>query len=145
MHETALACPHCGRPTGAARDSQPARWLGLSGRISRQTWWLYYVLPIFVASIVAWSLASSMPNEGVGALLYVCVSIFTTIASICGTVKRLHDRDMSGWWWLLNFVPLIGALVLLILVGFLRGTPGPNRFGDDPLASGRRRGFASPA
>jgi len=49
-------------------------------------------------------------------------------------VKRFHDRDKSGWWVLIVFVPLIGGLWYLIECGFLRGTDGPNPYGPDPLA-----------
>ena len=48
--------------------------------------------------------------------------------------KRWHDRDKSGWWTLIIFVPVIGSIWLLVELGFLRGTEGPNRFGADPLA-----------
>jgi uncharacterized membrane protein YhaH (DUF805 family) len=47
-------------------------------------------------------------------------------------VKRLHDRDKSGWWTLMAFVPGIGALWLAIECGFLKGTNGLNRYGEDP-------------
>jgi uncharacterized membrane protein YhaH (DUF805 family) len=79
------------------------------------------------------------------------------------TIKRLHDRNKSGWWIVaFFFVPhLLGRLgglllgdssaadvaadvLVLIIVGlnlwgliellFLKGTSGPNRFGPDPLA-----------
>ena len=48
------------------------------------------------------------------------------------SIRRLHDRDKSGWWVLLAFIPLIGAIILLIWF-IMRGTQGPNRFGPDPL------------
>jgi uncharacterized membrane protein YhaH (DUF805 family) len=78
------------------------------------------------------------------------------------TVKRLHDRDKSGWW----IVPLFiasgiftrlerqlpdSAMALLGLVAFalwlwgfvellcLRGTHGPNRFGPYPLPKEQTR------
>jgi uncharacterized membrane protein YhaH (DUF805 family) len=51
--------------------------------------------------------------------------------SVAVQVKRWHDRDKSGWWFLMNFVPIIGWLWVLIECGFLRGTPGPNRFGEE--------------
>ena len=79
---------------------------------------------------------------------------FYAIASI----KRLHDRNKSGWWMILfivapglyvqfggelrgsgiQFFVRLAALIALIW-GFvemacLRGTSGPNRFGPDPLA-----------
>lgn len=72
------------------------------------------------------------------------------------SVKRLHDRDRSGWWmatllvaappfdqiieWLPDvpgFLLAIGILVLWIWgsveLFFLKGSRGPNRFGADPL------------
>jgi uncharacterized membrane protein YhaH (DUF805 family) len=48
------------------------------------------------------------------------------------TVRRLHDLDKSGWWWLIGFIPLVGAIILLVWF-CQRGTVGPNRFGPDPL------------
>lgn len=47
--------------------------------------------------------------------------------------KRWHDIDRSGWWVLLNIVPVIGGLACLIANGFIGGTDGPNQYGDDPL------------
>jgi uncharacterized membrane protein YhaH (DUF805 family) len=85
------------------------------------------------------------------------------------SVKRLHDRDRSGWWIMPFFVlpcfnnsipdwfgesifmaPLDIALFILgiwgfIEMGFLRGTSSTNQFGPDPLAEDdtRKRGLGS--
>jgi hypothetical protein len=48
-------------------------------------------------------------------------------------VRRLHDVDRSGWWLLLAFIPLVGTIILIVWF-CTRGTPGPNRFGPDPLS-----------
>ena len=77
-------------------------------------------------------------------------------SSFAVAVKRLHDRDKSGWWVLVFYVlPNVidsggrasGGSGLLSLIGFaigiwafvelgcLRGTVGDNRFGPDPLAT----------
>lgn len=50
-------------------------------------------------------------------------------------VKRCHDRGRSGWFLLINFIPIIGALWLWVELCFLRGTKGPSRFGPDPLGN----------
>jgi uncharacterized membrane protein YhaH (DUF805 family) len=42
--------------------------------------------------------------------------------------RRLHDANRSGAWWLLNFVPFVGGIVLLIFFA-TPGTEGDNRFG----------------
>ena len=36
---------------------------------------------------------------------------------------------------LIDLVPVIGGLWALIETGFLKGTAGPNRFGNDPLGA----------
>ena len=61
------------------------------------------------------------------------------IATIPVTVRRLHDRNMSGWWilWfpLLSLLPVIGWVVpwiQLVILWLLDGTPGPNLYGPDP-------------
>ncbi|MBV7329929.1 DUF805 domain-containing protein [Chloroflexi bacterium TSY] len=48
------------------------------------------------------------------------------------SAKRWHDRDKSGWWSLIVLIPIIGVIWMLIEVGFLEGTNGPNRFGPEP-------------
>lgn len=47
--------------------------------------------------------------------------------------RRLHDIDRTGWWWLLTFVPVLGWIALIVFC-CTKGTVGPNRFGEDPLA-----------
>lgn len=66
------------------------------------------------------------------------------------TVKRLHDRNLSGWWMLLVLaIPFAARLIglnpsTLLLMGYamlssMSGSSGDNRFGIDPLALGRPR------
>lgn len=61
------------------------------------------------------------------------------IPSIAVAVRRFHDRDMSGWWYLgfivLGVIPFVGwiATIASFVITCLPGTPGPNRFGPDPL------------
>jgi uncharacterized membrane protein YhaH (DUF805 family) len=46
-------------------------------------------------------------------------------------VHRLHDINYDGRWFLLGFVPLVG-IVCFIMLFFIPGTIGENRFGSDP-------------
>ena len=48
--------------------------------------------------------------------------------------KRWHDRDKSAWWLLINLIPIVGIIWPIVENGFLEGTPGPNRYGDNPLS-----------
>ena len=64
-------------------------------------------------------------------LLSGLYSLAVLLPSIAVAVRRLHDTDRSGWWFLIGFVPIVGGIILLVFY-VLEGTRGPNRFGPDP-------------
>jgi uncharacterized membrane protein YhaH (DUF805 family) len=70
-------------------------------------------------------------------LLTLIFWLASLIPGLAVAVRRLHDSDKSGWWLLIGFVPLIGAIVLFIFM-VMGGTHGPNRFGSDPMNEVRR-------
>lgn len=97
------------------------------GRASRSEFW-YYTLFVFIVSVVL-NIVDVAAGTGVLSLIFALV---TLIPNIAVAVRRLHDTDRAGWWYLLMLVPLIGVIVLIVwFVG--RGTTGTNRFGGDPL------------
>ncbi len=60
--------------------------------------------------------------------LFLLVSIVPHFAVV---VRRLHDTDRTGWWFLIGLVPLIGQVWFVILM-CMNGTSGNNRFGPNP-------------
>jgi uncharacterized membrane protein YhaH (DUF805 family) len=58
----------------------------------------------------------------------------TFLPSLAVQVRRLQDTDRPGWLVLLVIIPLIGAIVLIVLYS-MKGTAGPNSYGDDPLTA----------
>ena len=48
------------------------------------------------------------------------------------TVKRYHDRGKSGWWYLIQFIPIIGPIWAFVELGFCSGDDGDNDYGDGP-------------
>ncbi len=136
MHELAGACPACGMPTGTAPAVGPGAadtgWFSFQGRIGRQTYWLKYALPTTAALIAAIIIDTA---AGASGLLYLLVSLVVLIPSLAGAVKRLHDRDKSGWFYLIILVPLAGPVWFFIDAGCLPGTQGQNRFGADPIGA----------
>lgn len=81
----------------------------------------------------------------VGAYLMLALLIIAMVAlivpSIAVSVRRLHDRNVSGWWLIpffgLSVIPLLNTLLLIGYIVFtcLKGTTGPNKFGEDPLTA----------
>ena len=56
------------------------------------------------------------------------------------SARRLQDMNLPGWLALLFFllflaygINILAAIVFFVIVGCLDGTPGENRFGQDPL------------
>lgn len=118
------------------------------GRINRAKYWAFVGLAILyniaiIAVVAGLAVALGDPNTGdAGAASAVVVAVQLVmylpyvVASLAITVKRWHDRDKSGWWILIGFVPVVGGIWTLVECGCLRGTDGDNRFGPDPLAPG---------
>lgn len=63
--------------------------------------------------------------------LFFIVMIPFIIPSIALAVRRLHDTNRSGWYLLLQFIPLIGGIIVLFLLA-IDGDKGANQYGDDP-------------
>ena len=74
----------------------------------------------------------------IGLILYALYALAAVLPSIAVTVRRFHDRDMSGWWYLglslAGAIPVVGIIASLafFVLMVLPGTSGPNRFGPDP-------------
>jgi len=119
---------------------------GFQGRTNRAKFWLV-ALAIFVVEAILFAMLGSNiamsddPQEAlarmgpVTSIVLVLFGILVTWISIAVGIKRFHDRNKSGVWVLIIFVPVIGSLWYLIECGFLKGTTGPNNYGPDPLGA----------
>lgn len=142
---------------------------GFRGRISRGKYWI--AVAIYAVAVIAFSLIaidalrmldknSAIDFLGGGLALWVSGLSLTMVVLWSGFatgIKRLHDRDKSGWWillfWLAPMLLVIAERVAIhgvrgvvlwiisaaltvwaiIELGCLPGTPGPNNYGPDPL------------
>lgn len=110
--------------------------LNFTGRASRREFWYFHLVMFLVPFAATLYAAFVLPPETLVAVAgwiegnpgYLSVSLVFSIMSWSLLVRRLHDSDRRGWWVLICFVPLLGALVLLVFA-VQPGTPGRNRFG----------------
>ena len=103
------------------------------GRSRRKEYW-YFVLFSSIITVLLFivdgAIGTSDSSLDLG-LLSGIFSLAILIPSIAVSVRRLHDIDRTGWWFLISFVPLIGTIVLLVFA-VQDGTPGTNRYGSNP-------------
>jgi uncharacterized membrane protein YhaH (DUF805 family) len=137
-------------------------FIKFSGRINRAKYWIAVAVGFVVSTLfnaLAYIADQSTTMQTVNALVGIPLAIFACAIGI----KRLHDRNKSGWYLLLFYVlPMVlflgsvmigmlpdgpsiiaGVMAFLSLaillwtfieLGCLRGTIGQNKYGPDPLA-----------
>ena len=107
------------------------QYADFNGRARRKEYWMFILINILI-SIAVIFMDFILFNAEVGyGFLYVLYSLGMFIPSLAVAVRRLHDVNKSGWWFLILFIPIIGSIWLLILV-FTDGTPGANQYGLNP-------------
>jgi uncharacterized membrane protein YhaH (DUF805 family) len=112
------------------------KYAEFQGRARRKEYWLFTLFNLLIVTGLSFvdMLLGWYSLQGEVGMLSGLYSLAVLIPSIAVGVRRLHDTDRSGWWMLMCFVPVVGVIVLLIFF-VLDGTPGSNRFGEDPKQS----------
>ena len=115
-----------------------AGFFSFKGRLRRLDFWLFssavFGAMVTTAAIVAYVLHVDLADHSdfrtplieAGA---IALFMWPNLA-VCA--KRLHDRGQSGWWVLLSYLPVIGNVSMVVNLGIMRGSPGANRYGDEP-------------
>ncbi|HUI14846.1 MAG TPA: DUF805 domain-containing protein [Xanthobacteraceae bacterium] len=131
---------------------------GFNGRISRTTFWIG-VAALIVAELLSHLLAEQLQGDRLSAI----VDLAYAYPEFAVALKRAHDRNLPLWLLVAFFIAsafldlltvlemtgtddqpsatsiaialpfTILGLVLLVELGFRRGTIGPNQYGPDPL------------
>jgi uncharacterized membrane protein YhaH (DUF805 family) len=141
------------------------QYFSFRGRTSRAPFWVTTVaigLVIYIAANLVAMLGRFSQPVAIGLQVALLPLL---VAYLAVAVRRLHDRNRTGWWMLLfGFAPgflsglawgglsvgslkqtsALAIMVIAVMVagwalvelGILKGTPGANRFGEDPLQSG---------
>ena len=110
------------------------KYAAFSGRARRaEYWWftlfnlLAYALVLGVAHLVSNGTDSRAAIFGVFIAVYLLAVLLPSLAV---TVRRLHDANLSGAWFLISLVP--GLSIVVFIMTLLPGTAGPNKYGPDP-------------
>jgi len=109
------------------------KYAAFSGRARRKEYWYFFLFNIIIHIVLAVidSITGSFSLEAGMGLLGGIYALAVLIPGVAVTVRRLHDTERSGWWFLIALVPLIGAIVLLVFL-VQDSKPGQNQYGANP-------------
>ena len=121
-----------------------SKYVTFSGRARRSEFW-WFALFVFGGQIVLswldialWGTTEVAPGSISGStdtpILSGLFGLATLLPMISVAVRRLHDRNKSGWWYWLALIPLVGFIILIVWWA-TEGTRGPNSYGPDPLGN----------
>lgn len=107
-----------------------------TGRASRRDYWMRFVLPYVGIAIVAAILdvivfgSAGIDGKGSGPFQAI-VALFYFWPSLAVSIKRLHDRGLSGWWIGGQFIAIIAAAVVAYM--YLSGARESGATPETPL------------
>ncbi|RED16206.1 DUF805 domain-containing protein [Parasphingopyxis lamellibrachiae] len=129
------------------------RYADFEGRSRRLEYWMFYLFTLILgmaAGVVLLAIALLLYtmnfSESVMGMVLVplylvlfigCMALL--VPTLAVAVRRFHDQDKSGWMILLALIPFVGGIIFLVFM-CLEGTPGPNRYGPDPVDDRERTG-----
>jgi uncharacterized membrane protein YhaH (DUF805 family) len=109
------------------------QYADFNGRARRKEYWMFILFNMifgFVAMLLDNLLGIADPVIGYGAI-YGLYTLALIIPGIAVAVRRLHDLGKSGWMLLIAFIPLIGAIWLIVLM-CTDSNAGENQYGANP-------------
>ncbi len=115
-------------------------YANFSGRARRAEYW-NFVLVNFIIYIPLYILfiggilneSESVGFLGIGVLGLFALAML--IPSLAVLVRRLHDLNKSGWYFLIYFIPIVGPILMLVWL-FTDGNRFVNNYGEDPKNPG---------
>jgi uncharacterized membrane protein YhaH (DUF805 family) len=113
------------------------QYADFEGRAGRTEYWMFVLFNFIIScviSIIAVAITLITHNSSAVLLSYL-YTFATMIPGLAVMVRRLHDTGRSAWYLLVSLIPLAGGIWLLVLF-ISEGTPGRNRYGDNPGNAG---------
>ena len=127
---------HYQAPSDSTQRELEEKFLAFEGRLNREPYILRQLCLLGASIVIGFFVAFILsllgaPEDDVLFITEIAIGPFIYPFPLL-TIRRLHDVDNSGWFYLIMLIPVINLIFLIYLL-FKKGTPGPNRFGPDPL------------
>ena len=96
-------------------------YMNFNGRDSKRQYWMFFAANFILSLLVGWIPVVSW--------IY-CIAIM--IPGIAAGVRRLHDTGKSGWYLLLDLIPIVGFIIVIVFL-CQDGQPEANMYGEVPV------------
>jgi uncharacterized membrane protein YhaH (DUF805 family) len=97
-----------------------------SGRASRSEFWWWYLVSFVVSAVlgvVGLAVAGGPRTDptdfspfGAEVLIPQVWSVLTFVGMVALSVRRLHDSNRSGWWYLLTLPGVVSSVLMLVVL-----------------------------
>ncbi len=110
-------------------------YANFEGRARRAEYWYFYLcamllfIPPYIIFIVG-AIQESTIIMIVSGVVLAIIGLGLLMPTLAVFVRRMHDTGKSGWYFLLNFLPLISLLVFVFTL--LESDKFTNKYGKDP-------------
>lgn len=103
------------------------QYLWIGGRSTRLEWWIIHVGVLVALRMVGQAYLAAhragLEMGGAPQAIWIGFSLLLLWLSFASILRRLHERNKSGWWSLPYLVPFIGWAWMFIECGLLPGRP----------------------
>lgn len=111
----------------AVKLALTTNYCNFNGRSSRSEYW-WFALAMFILGFV---LRLFLGDGTVCAVIGGVINLALLLPGLGVAVRRMHDINKSGWWILINLIPLVGSIIFIIWAA-KDSDPTPNQYGPVP-------------
>lgn len=124
---TAYTPPPARSPFQYFTDVLTKNYANFSGRARRAEYWWFTLFNLLVAIAIVAVAALIAEQLIFVAVLWILATFLPTLAV---TVRRLHDTNKSGWFYLISFIPFGGIVIFIFML--IDGDRHANTYGYPP-------------
>jgi uncharacterized membrane protein YhaH (DUF805 family) len=91
---------------------------GFEGRINRAHIWVGAILNLILSNVfdLLSPLGTRVFGQVIGEIIFGGINLLLIASFISLEVRRLHDRNKSGWWLLLQSLPFVVLIAFLYIL-----------------------------
>lgn len=104
-----------------------------SGRSTRRQFWHFILVQVILLALAQLADMAIFDQHKPEGPIFKGTFLLHLLPTAAASVRRLHDGNWRGWWYLVSIVPILGTAAYILMM-CLPSTPGRNRFGHSPGA-----------